>query len=97
MSNQAISHAGRECDGSPIQVGYIQGSSAVRFHLAPDSLEEAVLDAVRNDHGMILALSSSMLYGVEGIVLGKIGSSWNVSFTADEAVEMLVNINDGHE
>jgi len=67
----------------------------VRFHLAPDSLEEAVLEAVRNDHGMILALSSPTLYGVEGVVLGKIGSSWNVSFTADQTVEMLININDG--
>ena len=67
----------------------------MRFHLAPDSLEEAVCDAVTNDHGMILALSSPTLYGVKGIVLGKIGSSWNVSFTTDQAVQMLINLNDG--
>jgi len=68
----------------------------MRFRIAPPSLDEAIEDAVSEDRGLILALPSPLLYGVEGSVLGTVASDCcNVSFSKEQAVEMLVSLSSG--
>ena len=61
-----------------------------RFKIAPNTIEEALLNAENEGHGVILALSQTTLYGVEGQLMGKVGGAVNVSFTAAQVSEMLL-------
>lgn len=67
----------------------------MRFHLAPGSIEEAVIQAAQEGHGMILAMSTISLFGVDGLPLGKVAGLWNVGFTEEQVWEMLENRNVG--
>ncbi len=61
-----------------------------KFKLAPDTIEEALLNAENEGHGVILALNQTNLYGVEGQLMGKVGGVMNVSFTAVQVSEILL-------
>ena len=63
----------------------------MRFHLAPDSLEDAVLQAAEEGHGLIVAMHRVDLFGVEGMPVGKVAGLWNVEFTEEQVWEMLEN------
>ncbi len=75
----------------PDKGGYVLGFETVRFHIAPDSLEAAVIEAAQEGHGLILAMSSVYLFGVEGMPVGKVAGLWNVEFTEEQVWEMLEN------
>lgn len=71
--------------------GSLLGGGRMRFHLAPDSLEDAVLQAAEEGHGLIVAMRGVDLFGVEGTPLGKVAGLWNVEFTEEQVWEMLEN------
>jgi hypothetical protein len=75
--------------------GSLLGNSRMRFHIAPASLEEAVIEAAQEGHGLIVAMATISLFGVEGLPLGKVAGLWNVEFTEEQVWEMLENRNVG--
>jgi hypothetical protein len=75
--------------------GSVLGDSRMRFHIAPPSLEEAVIEAAQEGHGLIVAMGTTFLFGVQGLPLGKVAGLWNVEFSEEQVWEMLENRNVG--